>query len=164
MSSTKLTKKSGPSLPMVESKTLKLAFALTRLQKNLADYLSRALIAKGHKAASPPVLNFLSELECGENHASEIARRLGVSRQMVSKTVADLAKLGLLQVAPDPALGNQKIITFSPNGERLMADARRVLADLDDALAGPAGGGRLEKLIQTLERVEGRLADQAETG
>ena len=161
MSSTKLTRYQKTTLPMVESRTLKLAFAFRRIQKSLENYLSEALVARGYKAASPAILNFLSELECGENHASEIARRLGVSRQMVSKTVTELCQLDLLVLSTDAVYGNQKVITFAPKGEKLMADARQILADLDTSLEASLNSKQLDKLIQSLDRIENHLGGQS---
>ena len=81
---------------------------------------------------TPSLLSFLSVLECGINYGSEIARTLGVSRQMVAKTVKELCQLGYLEQVDD--IGKQKKILFTQSGEQLIADARQLLADLDSLL------------------------------
>lgn len=153
MSSSKLTKSKPPQPPMVESKALSLSFALAAAREAIVAHASKALRAKGHAAATPSTLHFIGQLDCGINQASEIARRLGVSRQMVSRTAAELAELGLLRIETDPETRNQKIIRFTTEGERLVAEARRALADLDRALARAAPANDLDRLLEALHRI-----------
>ena len=79
-------------------------------------------------------LEFLGALDCGPNHASNLARVLGVSRQAVHKTVRELERAGWLTTEPDEKIGNQRVITFTAEGERMMAAARQHFSDLDKAL------------------------------
>lgn len=139
---------------LVDSYTLQLALTLKSTREALIERVAARLQRQGFEAANASTLAFLGALDCGENHAAELARRLGVSRQAVSKTASDLAKLNLLRIEPDPERGNQKVIRFSPQGQRLIAAAREVLADLDEALRqklGPDEPGRLLKALQDLE-------------
>lgn len=138
---------------MVDSQSLRLVFASAKANDVIGEYVSKALIAKGFTLATSPVLAFLSELECGVNYASEVARRLGVSRQMVSKTVKGLSDSDLLEVLDDPERGNQKVIVFTAEGERLMAEARTVLAKLDESLKRELGDTKLEKMADDLSKV-----------
>ena len=140
---------------MLDSQSLRLVFATRQVHDALTGHVSRMLIGRGWAFASPAVLRFLSELECGVNHASEVARRLDLSRQVVSRTVAEMGRLGVLKVAKDPARGNQNVIAFTERGERLMADARQVLAELDASLGGEDG---LEGLLHRLTELQERLA------
>lgn len=142
--------------PMLDSHSLRLVFATRRVHDALTGHVSRMLVERGWYSASPSVLRFLSELECGVNHASEVARRLQLSRQVVSKTVAEMSRLGLLRVARDPERGNQNVITFTEQGEDLMADARQVLAELDASLGDEEG---LETLLGMLTGLLARWAD-----
>ena len=82
---------------MVESKTLPLVQSCSSLADAVAFYLSFKLDEMGYVSITPSLLSFLSVLECGINYGSEIARTLGVSRQMVAKTVKELCRLGYLE-------------------------------------------------------------------
>jgi len=160
--STELTRSPQADLPMVESESLTLAFRLGEAQDALMAHLASRLRALGHIGVTASALGFLGQLECGVNHASAIADKLGVSRQMVAKTVAELERKGWLEHGVDPHRRNRKTIRFTAEGERLMADTRLVLAQLDQALTGQCGAGfvcdlteRLTRLTNSLEASEG---------
>ena len=138
-------------LPMVESHSLKLAFGVAGVQEGISEYLSSSLKRKGYESASSSVLNFLGALECGVNFGSEIARNLGVSRQMVAKTVKELCRVGYLDQKEGE--GKQKQIVFTLLGEQLMSDSRLLLAELDGILVNTVGEKGLVELIGNLEKI-----------
>jgi len=160
MSSTQYTKEFAPQ--MVDSLTLRLALAIGEAERALLGHLAQALAARGYRGASPSALGFLGQLDCGVNHGSEIARRLGVSRQMVAKTVRELTAAGFLEVAPDPEKGNRKVILFTDLGMRLIADTRAILADLDARVAGAFGAEGAGSAIAALEALRDDLAPEAD--
>lgn len=154
--STRLTKH---GTPMVESRSLKLAFASRRLHEAILQRVASHLSEMGYDGATPAALDFLGALECeddGENNrASQIARMMGVSRQWVAKSVAQFCRFGYLEQRPGPGRG--KRIVFTARGERLMADARRELAALDTVLAKSIGASALEQLTETAGTVAENL-------
>jgi len=168
MSSTELTNGGAESasapVDAPSSGSLRLALALSRVHGTLMGLLVEALVGRGHANASAATLGFLGQLDCGVNHAAEIARRLGVSRQMVSRTVRELERQGVLTLAPDPEKGNRKVILFTEEGRRLMDDARAVLAELDGALAREGSGARLPALIGELEAFDRALGTVRDAG
>ena len=152
--STRLTKR---NIPMVESKTLQLVFKADAVNTAIGQYLSYRLERKGYKSATPAALNFLSALDCGVNYASEIARNLGVSRQMIAKTVKEFCQLGYLeQVA---GTGKQKQILFTELGEQLISDARAILADIDKVLDKQLSKDTLEETINNLTSIHATLVN-----
>src|SRR6056297_3636294 len=153
--STRLTQRGAP---MAESLSLKLAFASRRLHEILLRRVASQLVALGYEGATPAALDFLGALECGDNHASEIARMMGVSRQWVARNVAQFSRLGYLEQIPGASRG--KRIVFTARGETLMADARRELAALDAILIRSIGASSLEQLVETT----GSVARQLEIG
>lgn len=116
----------------MESQSLKLIQSASRLNDVITKYLSERLVEKGYTSLTPSLLSFLSILECGVNYGSEIARNLGVTRQMVAKTVKELCRLGYLEQID--SAGKQKEIHFTENGEYLMSDARQLLSEVDEIL------------------------------
>jgi len=140
------------NIPMVESQSLQLVLASAQVHEKIALYLSNTLKNKGYKLASPSVLNFLSTLECGINFGSEIARTLGVSRQMVAKTVKELCQAGYL--VQREGKGKQKEICFTLVGEQLMSEARQLLAEIDLQLTATVGQATLEKTVTELQHIQ----------
>jgi len=141
---------------MVESESLQLVLAAAQVHEKITLYLSESLKKKGYKLASPSVLNFLSTLECGINFASEIARTLGVSRQMVAKTVKELCNADYLEQRNGK--GKQKEILFTKTGEHLMSDARQLLADIDTMLNKEVGKSELKTTVADLQSIEQVMA------
>jgi DNA-binding MarR family transcriptional regulator len=147
--STKLT---TTNLPMAESQTLQLVLSAGQVNDSIFQYLANTLKNKGYQFASPSALSFLSTLECGVNYASDIARNLGVSRQMVAKTVKELCSAGYLAQVDD--VGKQKKIIFTPNGEVLISDARQLLADMDKALESQFGRNTIPSTLANLTMIQ----------
>ncbi len=136
---------------MVESKTLPLVQSCSSLADAVAFYLSFKLDEMGYVSITPSLLSFLSVLECGINYGSEIARTLGVSRQMVAKTVKELCRLGYLE--QKDGKGKQKEILFTELGEQLISDARHLLSEVDDVLLERYSEKKLNNLIQEIPKI-----------
>ena len=133
---------------MVESQSLQLIQSASQLNDMMTKYLSQHLIEKGYASITPSLLSFLSILECGVNYGSEIARNLGVTRQMVAKTVKELCRLGYLEQVD--GVGKQKEIHFTEAGEYLMSDARLLLSEVDEVLYKHSAGGKPENIIREI--------------
>ena len=137
---------------MVDSHALQLVLGTSQVNDSISRYLSNSLKAQGYKSATPSALNFLSTLECGVNYGSEIARNLGVSRQMVAKTVKGLCLAGYLEQTDD--VGKQKKITFTDTGELLMSDARKLLADIDKSLTTQLSQKSITTTVNNLNKIQ----------
>lgn len=148
--STRLTQK---GTPMVESQSLNLVLSAERVNDVITKYVSTSLKNKGYKYSSPSTLSFLSTLECGVNYGSEIARNIGVSRQMVAKTIKELSIAGYLKQVD--GVGKQKEISFTTLGELLMSDARNILADIDQRLNKQIGIDKVSDTIEHLMSIQG---------
>ncbi|NOY73904.1 MAG: winged helix-turn-helix transcriptional regulator [Gammaproteobacteria bacterium] len=157
--STKVTKK---STSMVDSQSLKLVFASSKVNELITKHVSDSLRKQGYKSATASTLSFLSALDCGVNYGSEIARNLRVSRQMVAKTVKELCAAGyLIQV---DGTGKQKQILYTDLGEKLIDESRRVLSQLDSSLSKEMGKVSLSETISRLERVSSYLVELVKDG
>jgi len=142
-------------VPLVESRTLALVQTARKLSDRIVAQLAEQLLQLGYNEATPTALNFLSALECGDNHAAEIARSIGVSRQFVARQVNHYCKLGYLQQTP--GRGKQIIISFTDRGEQLMADARQVLAKIDKKIALGTVTNGLDECLQWLQQIDAAL-------
>ena len=143
---------------MVDSRLLRLYEACRAFQNRLIEALVARLEILGYTRITASHLTFLAQLECGENHAAELARRTGISRQAVHKQVKELAALDLLVERADPHRRNQRTIVFTDRGTRLIADCRAILAELDAHLPNDDGMAPADDVLAFLTRAEGRLA------
>lgn len=152
--STRLTQN---GIPMVDSQSLKLVQAAAQLQESTNQYLCKSLKRLGYESINPSALSFLSTLECGVNYGSEIARNLGVSRQMVAKTVKGLCHLGYLEQRE--AKGKQKEIVFTVRGESLISTARQLLADVDSILVEELGNDSIDATFANFDWIKRIMVD-----
>ncbi len=145
-------------IPLVDSQSLQLIQSASSLNDAMAKYLAQHLLKQGYVALTPSLLSFLGVLECGVNYGSEIARSLGVTRQMVAKTVKALCRLGYLEQRD--GVGKQKEIYFTETGEQLMSDARLLLAEIDHVFFERTGGESMEKVTSQLNLLAHVLNDK----
>jgi len=152
--STKLT--SGDNA-MLDSNTLKLVFASATVNEMITQYLAMMLDKKGYQLISVSRLQFLSALDCGVNIGSDIARKLNISRQMVAKSVKELCEAGYLQ--QQAGVGRQKLIMFTPLGEQLIAQARALLADLDQVFQQQLSYNSLVETLSHLDNMQTAMSE-----
>ncbi|WP_026554779.1 MarR family winged helix-turn-helix transcriptional regulator [Arthrobacter sp. 35W] len=75
--------------------------------------------------------------EKSECRATDIACSLGIGASALSRHVADLAELGMIERRPDPADGRAQLLALSQAGQDyLAATGRRRAATLERMLAG----------------------------
>ena len=103
-----------------------------------------------------PLLAALDRL--GPLPVGELAQSLGIAQPGVTRSVALLSELSLVEVIPSNDDQRRRIVSLSKNGHRLVDDAKRevwprienAVADLCTDLSGP--------LLSQLSTIEDRLA------
>ena len=150
--STKLTTfKNPPAYEMAESRSLKLVHLTSNFERRAQKWLVDLLHGRGFDGLTRSQLSFLGALDCGPNYASKIADDLGISRQAVHKTVKELETCGWLQSEADQVLRNQRIITFTDEGERMMSEARALFRELDQRLFAGWDPERIDAVFALLQ-------------
>ncbi len=85
---------------------------------------------------------------------TDLAARLGVTKQAVGKLVADLAAMGVVEIVPDGTDGRAKLVRFSRRrGERALRHGLAIFAEMERELAAKLGRGELRRLRSALTRV-----------
>ena len=112
--------------------------------------LVRLMAKRGHEDLTAAHLMFLSNLDCGDTYASEVARRLGVSRQAVYRSTRELQRIGVLTLETDEVRRTQKLIRMSGRGQQIAIDARLCLEEIEAALSECIGRNDLSKLAAIL--------------
>ncbi|MET8515035.1 MarR family transcriptional regulator [Streptomyces sp. NPDC005077] len=130
--------------------------------RSIIDELHRELAECGHPEVRPAYGFALQAIGRDGATASEIGRRLGVSKQAAGKTVDRLESLGYVERVDDPQDGRRKLVRVTPRGvdvlvrsaqgfDRLRAEWARVLGaerlralECDLRTMAPADGFRLD--------------------
>lgn len=128
---------------------LPLALVLLRASRWFDAQLLTLLEARGWPRLTPAQSLVFAHLDPGGTSPSELARRLGSSRQATHELVGGLQRLDLIAVVPDPGRARGRLVALTPTGRRLARDAREVLADLEELL-GPGRADALQALLENL--------------
>ena len=118
----------------------------------LADAASTELTERGHEKIRPVHDFAIRSIDAGADTASELARRLGVSKQAAAKTIGFLEARGYIAGAADQRDPRRRRFTVTPEGHALLTTGEQVFDELRDRWAQRIG-------INELERLEDALAD-----
>ncbi|MEP3299571.1 MAG: MarR family winged helix-turn-helix transcriptional regulator [Pseudoruegeria sp.] len=150
--STKLTiGNPSPSYEMADSRSLKLVHLTSNFERRTQKWLVDLLRQRGFSELTPSQLSFLGALDCGPNNASQVAKSLGITRQAVHKTVKELEAYGWLQSEADQIRKNQRVITFTDEGERMMSEARALFKQLDEHLFAQWNSEQIDAVFALLQ-------------
>lgn len=115
------------------------------------DALLAALEADGAEQVSSTQLQLFAVLDERGTTVSELARRMGVTRQTAHKAVHTLVTMGLLEQVPHPSSARQLLIRRTPAGRRAHERATQVLGALERTLAERIGARSVAELRAVLE-------------
>lgn len=128
---------------------------LLQLLDDARRWFEKALVAAMEQAGSeqvtPPQLALFAVLDAEGTTASELARRMGVTRQTTHQAVGALVEAGLVEQAPDPTSARRRLVRRTAEGERAHRQAMRVLRQAEDVLAervGPAAATALRAALE----------------
>jgi DNA-binding MarR family transcriptional regulator len=119
---------------LCDNPALSVGLVLFALQQRLSKDIATLVMERGHKGITAAHILFLSNLECGNTHASAVARRMGISRQAVYRSTRELQSFGVLELLDDPERRNQKIIAMTDKGKALVLEAQDCLGIVEARL------------------------------
>lgn len=86
----------------------------------------------------------------GIKRPADLARNLGISRQAIQQTLAEMEADGLITLTPDPQDGRAKIVEFSPRGRGIGRAATDAIAEIERELIDRIGARTVEELKRAL--------------
>ena len=92
--------------------------------------------------------------------SAELARRIGISRQAIHQTIRELEALGFVEFADDPDNRSAKLVTLTPKGQHIVADALEVFEDIELQLTERIGVSTAKQLRAALEKDWGQGVSQ----
>jgi DNA-binding MarR family transcriptional regulator len=114
------------------------------------ESLLKTLANRGWPELSHAQSLVFAHLDRGGTRISELARRTGVSRQAMHRTVGDLEELGLLNLATDPTNQSAKLVILTEKGQANVAAALEAFADIEVELASRIGPSTVQELRSAL--------------
>lgn len=132
-----------------------LALLLLGSYRKLVDAAVRELAAHGHRGVRPVHDFTLRAIAAGADSASELGRRLSVSKQAAAKTVAVLVERGYVERGTDPNDARRKRIQVTARGWEVMRDGEAIFDRLRAEWEQELGAEALATLEGELEAFVG---------
>jgi DNA-binding MarR family transcriptional regulator len=127
--------------------------------RSLIDELHRTLAEAGHGEARPLHGFALQAIGPGGTTASELGRRLGVSKQAAAKTVASLERVRYVCREPDPGDGRAVRLLRTARGEEMLALSAAFFEAYHARLTEALGPRRLAELEDGLQQMSAPIGD-----
>jgi DNA-binding MarR family transcriptional regulator len=143
---------------MTDAPGYELPFLLFGGFRTLIDRLHTELARRGHPDVRPSYGFAMQAIGVQGATASEIGRRLGVSKQAAGKTVERLEALGYAERADDPADARRKIVRLTAHGVDALTKSAEIFDDLRKDWARTVGAERMNALETDLRAVVGPAA------
>lgn len=95
---------------------------------------------------------------------TDLAAKLGVTKQAAGQLVDELVALGQLERIPDPLDARAKLIRFSKRGKAGMLEGLAILQEIEAELAGVIGAPALKVVHDALAKIVRHEQQLAEVG
>jgi DNA-binding MarR family transcriptional regulator len=132
--------------------------------RTLIDDLHAELAAQGHPDVRPAYGFAMQAIGDGGATASELGRRLGISKQAAGKTVDRLERLGYAERVDDETDARRKVVRLTPRGVDSLVRSAAIFGDLRARWAKTLGVQRLRELeadLRTMAPDDGVSLDVA---
>lgn len=123
---------------------------LTEAKRWFDDALLASMRAAGERPVTVGQAAVFAALDEEGTTVSELARRMGVTRQTAHQAVHALIGMGLLEQAPDPASARSRLIRPTPEGARVHRRAQGALGVIEGVLAERIGADAVGALRAAL--------------
>lgn len=130
---------------------------LFRVARRLDRQALRRVEAKTGLVLRPAHTALFPHVDLEGTRPTELARRLGVSKQAVHPLVEELVAMGVFERAPDPRDARATLVRWSNRRGRSLLDGLAALGELERELAAVLGARRLRELGATLRELDAWL-------
>jgi len=148
--------------PMTRSRGAELALLLLGGFHTMVDEVHGELAKRGHDGVRPAHEFALRAVDAGADTASELGRRLSVTKQAAAQTIAALEEFGYVNREPDPTDARRKRVLVTARGRELMAIGGALFDDVRSHWAVRIGPEQLDTLETQLAQLTERRSFTAE--
>lgn len=107
-----------------------LALLLLGSYRNLVDEVVRELANRGYPDARPSHEYAIRAIRAGADSASDLARRLAVTKQAAAKTIAALVERGYVTTETDPTDVRRKTVRLTEHGTGLITEGTAIFDEV----------------------------------
>ncbi|GAA1238352.1 MarR family winged helix-turn-helix transcriptional regulator [Oryzihumus leptocrescens] len=142
-----------PAAPHRDHAGFELPLLLFAGFRALIDQLHERLAEQGHPDLRPSHGFAMQAIGRQGASASEVGRRLGVSKQAAGKTIERLEDLGYVARVDDPVDARRRLVRLTDRGVDALSRSAAIFEELRSGWAGTVGEARLRALEDDLRRV-----------
>lgn len=115
--------------------------------------MARRIRARGYAEFQPTFTALLAHVDTEGTTISELARRIGTTRQAVSQLAQSVEAAGLIERLPHPDDGRSIIVRHTDAGRKILLDALDVMAGIEDDYRHQIGADDVAELKRVLARL-----------
>jgi DNA-binding MarR family transcriptional regulator len=123
--------------------------------RTLVDAAIAELAERGHQDVRPVHDFAMRAIAAGADSASELGRRLSITKQSAAKTIAVLQQRGYVTRDTDPRDGRRKRLQVTALGFDVMRQGEEVFDELRDQWAQRIGAAELDRIEDHLTALAG---------
>ena len=123
--------------------------------RTLVDAAIAELAERGHEDVRPVHDFAMRAIAAGADSASELGRRLSITKQSAAKTIAVLQERGYVTRDTDPRDGRRKRLQVTALGFDVMRQGEAVFDELRDRWAQQIGAAELDRIEDHLAALAG---------
>ncbi len=138
--------------------TIQLLFRTARMLDEEA--LRRVATKPGRPKLRRSHTSLFPHIDLEGTRVSELAERLGVSKQAVSQLVDDLEQQGVLERVVDPEDARARRVRFTARGRAGLLDGLAILKELEAECAKVIGASQMEDLHRALSALDAHLREK----
>src|SRR6478752_5199258 len=101
--------------------------------------------------------NLFPHLDFEGVRITELARRLDISKQAISQTIAELELMDVVETIPDPSDGRARLARFTDKGKTAILQGLGVLREIETEMERAIGTSMFESLHEALLALEKML-------
>ncbi len=117
----------------------------------LFDELHRRLADQGHPDLRPAHGYAFQAMRPSGATASELAGRLGITKQAAGQMAAELERLGYVRGEPDPRDARRRPLVLTARGVEALSSSQAIFADLKREWEARAGAANVEETAAALD-------------
>jgi DNA-binding MarR family transcriptional regulator len=138
-------------------RTIQLLFKAARLLNERAIERVRVRTGRPIRLAHTSIL---PHIDLEGTRLTEIARRLGVTKQAAGQLVDELEEQGMLERVSDPADARAKLVKFSKRGQAALLDGLAVLGELEAEMREVVGDSKMRAMHEALAAIIAKLEEE----
>lgn len=120
--------------------------ARAKMMRDFHDKLGLPGLTKTH-------MDLFAHIDPDGTTVTEIARRKGVTKQSISKTVQELVEMGFLEARAHPRDSRSKLLSFNLKNGSTMRKSFEVLTQIDVTIANSVGETEYQLVLARMQKI-----------